>query len=600
MRKEISLKWVLVVGLLLIIAGGRILRLSLDDKELHVDEVWSVWQLMGTHKNYTLDTNWPPLYIIGLDVWKEVAGIHPVALRLYSVLLFMVGAAFTYRALKRLRSESAGLLGMLAYGAVALGLFFTTEVRANALIFSLMPLAFWLTIRYFDNPNWRRALVLGVVMAAMFYTAFTAFGAFLMLGLYTLIRYPRKIWRWWLPGVIAALIAAPEISRIAGLAAGRVAATGQIALDSFFPAIAHLYEQYAGYSFIAWIVLFIMASGLIIVRTAKSKIPWGLLIWALAPPLIYILNPILGFFSPTYSWFIVPGIVFWIAWGLSLLPRLGQFAAGVALSLILITPIPYDNYQAAGAPIGRSFAWLVQHIQWGDVVTIDPMWRDEFCSYQRCINAEVWDYLIRLYFPQGLQVVDDPGDYRRVWYLKWDGEDWHDADFEARVRENRVENVFVGPYKALFRLYEAPPDSEGVLFENGMRFHGIDVIGESPRPLVRREGDSLRLRLWWSVDRPVEADYSIALHIYRRDALAAQSDSGPQLIDPALPPQTTGWQPGQYYIEERELTLPAFMPSEEYPIYLTVYQWWDGQRVQAPGVNADSLLDIGKLYVKAW
>lgn len=598
MRKETSLKWVLIVGVFLIIVGGRILRLSLDDKELHVDEVWSVWQLMGTHKNYSLDTNWPPLYIIGLDVWKEVAGIHPVALRFYSVMLFVLGAAFTCRALKRLRNESAGLLGILAYGAVALGLFFTTEVRANALIFSLMPLAFWLTIRYFDRPNWRRGLVLAFSLAAMFYTAFTAFGAFLILGLYTLIHYPRKIWRWWLPGVIAALIAAPEISRIAGLATGRIAATGQITLGSFFPAILHLYEQYAGYSFLPWAVLFALASVLIFLRSAKK--PWGLLIWALSPALLYILNPILGFFSPTYGWFIVPGVMLWIAWGLSLLPRLGQLAAGVALSLILVTPISYDNYQAAGAPIGRSFAWLAQHIQWGDVVTIDPMWRDEFCSYPRCINAEMWDYLIRLYFPQGLQVVDEPGNYRRVWYLKWDGEGWHDNEFEMQVRENRVESIFVGPYKALFRLYEAPPDSEGVLFENGMRFHGMDVVGESPRPLVRREGDSLRLRLWWSVDQGIEADYSIALHIYRRTSLAAQSDSGPQLIDPAQPPQTSAWEPGQYYIEERELTLPGFMPSEQYPIYLTVYQWWDGQRVNAPGVNADSLLDIGKLYIKAW
>jgi len=600
MKKDALLKWILVAGVFFIIAGGRILRLSLDDKELHVDEVWSVWQLMGTHKSYTLDTNWPPLYIIGLDVWKEIAGIHPVALRFYSVLLFMFGAAFTYRALKRLRNESAGLLGMLAYAAVALGLFFTTEVRANALIFSLMPLAFWLTIRYFDYPNWRRGLVLAVVLAAMFYTAYTAFGAFLMLGIYTLIHYPRKIWRWGLPGLIAALIAIPQISQIAGLATGRVAATGQIALDSFFPAILHLYEQDAGYSFIAWAALFILASALIFFRVKKSNIPWGLLAWALAAALVYTLNPILGFFSPTYSWFIVPGVVLWIAWGLSLLPRLGQLAAGVALSLILITPIPYDNYQAAGAPIGRSFAWLAENIQWGDVVAIDPMWRDEFCSYQRCINAEVWDYLIRLYFPQGLQVVDDPTGYRRVWYLKWDGEGWHDGEFEARVKENRVESIFVGPYNALFRLYEAPPDSEGILFENGMHFHGMDVVGESPRPLVRREGDSLRLRLWWSVDQPVEADYSIALHIYRRDALAAQSDSGPQLIDPTQPPQTSAWQPGQYYIEERELTLPAFTPSEVYPIYLTVYQWWDGQRINAPGVNADSLLEIGKLTVKAW
>jgi 4-amino-4-deoxy-L-arabinose transferase-like glycosyltransferase len=46
------------------------------------------------------------------------------------------------------------------------------------------------------------------------------------------------------------------------------------------------------------------------------------------------------------------------------------------------------------------------------------------------------------------------------------------------------------------------------------------------------------------------------------------------ILNSAQPPQTSAWEQGQYYIEERELTLPNFMPSEEYPIYLTVYQFW--------------------------
>ncbi|MCB9450466.1 MAG: glycosyltransferase family 39 protein [Anaerolineaceae bacterium] len=591
--------WFATAGLLLI-AAGRLLRISLTAKELHVDEVWSVWQLLGTNTTYTLDTNWPPLYYMVLDGWQQVAGRYPVVLRSLSVFFFLLGAAFVYRLLRRAQGAAAGLLGMMVYSALALGIFLTTEIRGNALVFSLLPLALWLTMRYFTRPNWRRALPLAVTMAAMFYTAYTAFGAFILLGLFSLLVYRLAVVQWWRPGIIAGILAIPGIMNISSLAVGRVAATNTIELPPLLPAISGYFERVAGYSFLPWVGLFVIATILMVIARPRTPVFYGLVGWLFAPLLFYLLNPILGFFSATYGWFIAPGFLLWIGWGLSYLPRPGQFAAiGVAL-LVMFAPVPYDNYQAAGAPLGRSFEWLAQHVEWGDVVIIDPMWKDAYCGYRNCINASEWDYLIDLYFPQGLQIVSEPGDYRRIWYLKWDGEGWHDAELAQRIETGRIAGEFVGPPEALFRLYEGPPDWEGVLFENGLRFHGVDVVGESPRPLVRREGDTIRLRLWWSVDMPVGLDYSFSLQVSRNGQLAMQSDGGPQLIDPNLPDATSQWVPGQYYIEERELVVPLQMSSGRYPIWLAVYQWWDGERIAAPGMNDNKLLPILDLYMKAW
>ena len=291
------------------------------------------------------------------------------------------------------------------------------------------------------------------------------------------------------------------------------------------------------------------------------------------------------------------GVALVVGWGLSYLPRMGQLLATGGLVLVMLAPVPYDNYQAQGAPLGVSFEWLAAHAQWGDVVYIDPNWDDAYCSFEGCINAEVWAYLIDVYFPQGLEIVDDPTGYRRVWYLKADG--WQDPQAEQLVVEGRIPGRFVGPWNALFRLYEAPPDPTGIPFANGLRFHGMDVLDETPHPLVRREGDALRVRLWWSVDRPLEADYSVSVQLLRDGNLVAQADGAPEPVDGASP-QTSAWESGRFYVEERVLTLPEFAAADAYELCLAVYQWWDGVRIPAPGTNDATLLPLRTLYIKSW
>ena len=63
--------------------------------------------------------------------------------------------------------------------------------------------------------------------------------------------------------------------------------------------------------------------------------------------------------------------------------------------------------------------------------------------------------------------------YRRVWYVTAEGK--RDPTTDAAVRKGRVERDFVGPAD-FFCLYEAPPDPVGILFDNGMRFHGVDFL----------------------------------------------------------------------------------------------------------------------------
>lgn len=188
----------------------------------------------------------------------------------------------------------------------------------------------------------------------------------------------------------------------------------------------------------------------------------------------------------------------------------------------------------------------------------------------QCSDTESWDYFMHLYFPNGLPFVTDPVGHPRIWYVErsWD----KDEKLEQSVANGRIAGVFFGPPTLLFRLYEGPPDPKGILFENGMRFHGATVDGvASPDGVAFHAGETVRLKLWWSVDQPIKLDYSLGVYLLIDGAVGAEVNGPPQVADG--PKETSRWLPGRYYVDERALTLPARMYGQAYPLYMTVYQW---------------------------
>jgi hypothetical protein len=147
-----------------------------------------------------------------------------------------------------------------------------------------------------------------------------------------------------------------------------------------------------------------------------------------------------------------------------------------------------------------------------------------------------------------------------------------------------------------------------------MRFHGVDLLDSSgyryrKGPLaVHHEGEAVRLRFWWSVDRQPEFDYSIATYMTgARGRVSVQFDGPPQTVSleypPDVPPQATSqWTSGRYYVEERELMIPYVPGATTFivDVSMAVYQWWDNARIAAPGVNDHTLLSLLKFEVNAW
>lgn len=580
--------------LLLLVVISRVFRLDARVTVVTVDEVWSVWQTLGSAGDILRWTpyDWPPLYYLTLGGWRALVGLHPVMLRALSVMLLLIGCAGMYRAGRRLAGEWVGRLAVLAYAANGLYIFLSTELRGYVIPLALMPLAVWWAQRYFERPSLRRAVMLALPMAGMFYSTLTSIIAFVCLGLFTLVMYGRRSWQWLWVGAVAGGIALPEILDKARIAVSRASGTATIQLPPFGEALIDIYRQYAGAAPLVWLGLTSMALVLLAARRRRgtTRRLAALLVWALLPLILYPLNGILGFFNWRYTWPVVIGLALLIGWGLSLLPRAGRWMAGGVIALLMLLPIPLDRYQIPAPPFGVNFAWLAENARPGDVMLIDPQ-----CA---CGQPEEYDYYARVYTPW-LRFAVAPEGHRRVWYVT--GAAGPDAATEARVREGRLASIFVGPPEALFRLYEAPPDPVGVAFENGMRFHGIELI--EPRIIpVLHEGEAFRFRLWWSADTPLPLDYSVGTFVLDENGgVAAQVDLPPTPVLPAgAPAATSRWQTGEFYVEEREMHLPYPFYRTRLTLALAVYWFGDGVRIEADGTDANGLLPILPMDVMAW
>src|SRR5262245_61754150 len=96
--------------LFLALAASRII--TLHGMELNTDEVWSIWQSLGTPEQVIRWTpyDWPPLYYLVLGAWKEIVGIQPITYQFFSTLMYVLSIALLYRVIRRLRDERSALM----------------------------------------------------------------------------------------------------------------------------------------------------------------------------------------------------------------------------------------------------------------------------------------------------------------------------------------------------------------------------------------------------------------------------------------------------------------------------------------------------------
>ncbi len=150
-----------------------------------------------------------------------------------------------------------------------------------------------------------------------------------------------------------------------------------------------------------------------------------------------------------------------------------------------------------------------------------------------------------------------------------------------------------------FFVMSASGEVAGMQHPLGVRLGG----GEQPEMILRgwdqlykeplSPGGHLRVRLYWDIPRRIHNDLDSFVHLYSpelKKSWVVGKYSNVQRI-PA-----TKWQPGFYYIDELELTLPRDLPPLSYTLVAGMVDE-QGDRLKAPD-NSDGLIFLGKVRVE--
>lgn len=190
---------------LILLLGFAVLMNGLLDESLWADEGWTI---AATEESSPVKiiTDWvavdvhPPLFFLGLNIWRRFTGDTIFEMRCYTVLLTMVGIAVIYRlgaALFEHRRHTvgaqravplhdtswhtAGLLAALFYALHDLVKVLTQEVRHYPQQMLLTTLVMWLYWRFWLRPTRGRGVAFALAGAALVYTHY--WGGFVLMAL---------------------------------------------------------------------------------------------------------------------------------------------------------------------------------------------------------------------------------------------------------------------------------------------------------------------------------------------------------------------------------------------------------------------------------
>lgn len=603
--------------LLLLLAAVRIL--SLQDVTPSFDEMNILNHIDGNLYEVFRWTpyDWPPLHFLSLSIWEDLVGQNPFALRMFPVFCFMVSAASLYHILKFRISTIAAYIGTLIFGRMVYVIFISYELRGYSLMFCMILLAWLIAGKMSRRPSGKYLFLFAFFLIAALFTSYISIfpvaliliDSLLMNRVHVRSMVNRQKGRmkpiyWLMLGVILLIATTPILIKILPLAYHRVEYTLTLSQLPFAEAIADWFNRIVGRSAGIIFVLLLVGVLALILQRKITGLQALFLVWGiLSIPIFYFLNPYSDFFNVKYSSWITIGMAGFIAATLSIQQRWVRRAVLGISCLIWLFPVqltvPPSFYWPAHH-LYRSFEWLSEKMHADDVVLL--------AEDQECLmEADYWNHPFQLHLPQGLEFVDTAEGHRRVWFVTADGSP--SSKHWETLRSDYIERHFVGPPACLFRLYEGPPDREGRLFDNGMRFHGaqfmIDHEVTTPGVLPKlREGEKFHIRFWWSNDRVLKQDYSVGTFFLK----AHPPNQGEVLFEKHGPPlpshpsiaslETSQWQVGQWYYEDRELQVPYPFLRQMLDLRLAVYHWeTPSKRYLAEGTDSFGLLPVMQILV---
>ena len=542
------------------------------------DEVWSMWQTQGDLGQTIAITpyDWPPLYFVVLRAWTAVAGHGDVSGRMLSVLFALGTVAILYGAGRAVAGEWAGRFAALMFAVLPYPAYLSLEARGYSLLLLLTSLLVWVHVEWLRKPSGARTVLYAVLSAACIYTSYIG-----ILVVALVLAHAVAATAWAPAGDRARHLASVTVvsGLILLLLVPMVTSLGAIARLKW----RHIVEQTIrppGFdellpSYARWVAgdQPLLMGALVILAVAgwvrwcrarpgrdETRLMALLVVWAIGVPIaMHLLRHLMHLVSVRYVVYAVVGLILALAAGLARLPAAGRWLAGAAMLGYALLPLPVELYRPRYSdekPTREAVRAMARNYRPGDVVLLDPG-----C---RCGRSVEWAYWEGLYYPGGRAVrITDPGSAgRRVWY--WADHRTIDQTLRATLARGRLRTDSFGEPYMHGELFEAPPHAEGTLVGDRVRFHGSDFESTAPY----RPGDTLRVRLWWSVtSTPEDLAFELTVRAPGGEQIAGVTASPEGALAPA---RTSSWRPGQLYSDRREIRLPRRLHAGSYSIHLVV------------------------------
>ncbi|MCL4248044.1 MAG: glycosyltransferase family 39 protein [Anaerolineae bacterium] len=591
--------WLIGASALLLLFSFMLLNIGW--LHMHPDETLSYVSTEGSladviHFQISLQDNQAPGWFSVFWTWRQLMGDGEFASRVLGLLTALLALAVAYQIGRRAGGDAwAASLGIVCLIGNAFFFQYAYDIRPYPLVMLTTMLSLWAFQRWLAEPSLRRTIIYGVSVAAMLYVHYllALFVVVHAMYLLTQVRLTvKRIARFVLAGVVAGVLFAPwfpvfvaHVQHLRAVEAqsgtGRgVAGIGVSTFTTSADTILGLIDLATNGLAVVYAIM--LLAGVALVGRRRG---WRLLVvCALGVPIVYLaVNLVAGAYAPRFISYMTIPLALALGAVLAALPgRLAGMPSGafVAVALVAAEIVTFGAHIPIRTPYRNIYRAVAAQAQPGDTWHIAPgTGVDTFVGQQ-----------MRLYLPPALAAQHTPGELidaaqRRIWFVT---DRWLADDVQAAFRQLEPTHplqLVLGDCNIrwcyLAQLMEAPPNHDPTVFGGQLGFYGIDID--------HLDAANLQVRLWWRVDDTApQLDYSIGLHLLDSSGvLVAQADGPINHYDAQIFP-TSQMQPGQIYIDHRDIRLPANLPSGEYTLELVVYQPWDGVRLTLPD-GADGL-----------
>lgn len=597
----------LLLFVILLLGHGLLLRNS--TLMLWSDEAWSAVVVQQPTPQAALamitEDFHPPLYFLAAHVWQGVAGDSVFALRYFSMLMTLLGAAVLACVGRRLFDANTALLAAGLYLLHDLVQTLGAEVRPYALAMLLTVLVVWCYERFLHRPTPWRGLLLAMCGAALLWTLYWGGFVLLTLAIHAALWRPKWLLRWvginllmgvlylpWLPQVVAMLTRTPD-----GLNHTLAASPDGYQILAY---------QLLGVPELFWAILAL--AGMFSVRHEVAGRAGGAgRGWALSPAAMLIglviiltlaISVLINVWYPSLSYralsLLVPLLMLLVAHALANFRRYERLVMSLivlALSLSLTASQPPPRVTAFPALA----AYLFHHRAAAELVVSDMQWESYQLAYElnrlpgQAVPYYLTEFVLRQQaaadlssFPARFAEATDP--YSGVWVIGLPNFSTAYRGSSANVHALLVADgytrtaAFTWPDAFLpvniARYDRLTAVDEPRVFANGM------MLMQSQARLVETDEDGrLAVSLWWRAVAPITESHTVS--VFLLDAagrLAAQHDSPPLT---GFQP-TDRWLPGETYYDAHSIETGT-LPAGQYRLGVKVY------RLSPEGVVTDIL-----------